>query len=403
MDKRRVVITGLGAVSGFGLSKSSFWTGISKGQSAIKPLIFGDTLKMKFGYTLEGYNPENHFESRELQLLDRFSQLAILAAKEALYDSSLQITELNNVAVIMGSGNGGKHTDEEGYDKLYKQGKTRVHPFMIPKGMHSAVASNVSKYLKLNGPTFSVSSACASGAHAIIQGVMMVQMGVVDQAIVGASDAPFAFGILKAWDALRVVSNDQCRPFSKDRSGMILGEGAGVLTIESLDSALSRGAYIYAEIAGYGMSSDAGHVTDPDVNGIKNAITRAIDNAKIGTEDIDYINAHGTGTTVNDRVEAKALNAIFGEKTEHPLVSSTKAMHGHALGASSSLEIVATILAMKNSLIPPTINYNEHDENCDLKLVTKTGRTEAIKVAMSNSFAFGGLNSSIVLKSMQES
>ena len=403
MDKRRVVITGLGAVSGFGLSKSSFWTGVSTGQSAIKPLIFGDKLKMKFGYTLEDFDPINHFESRELLLLDRFSQLAVLAAKEALSDSSLKITPFNNVAVIMGSGNGGKHTDEEGYYRLYKQGSPRVHPFMIPKGMHSAVASNVSKYLKLNGPTFSVSSACASGAHAIIQGTMMVQMGVVDQAIVGASDAPFAFGILKAWDALRVVSNDQCRPFSKDRSGMILGEGAGVLAIESLDAALARGANIYAEIAGYGMSSDAGHVTDPDVNGIKNAITRAINNAKISTKDINYINAHGTGTTANDRVEAQAINAIFGQKTEHPFISSTKAMHGHALGASSSLEIVATILAMKNNLVPPTINYNEHDESCDLKLVTNVGQTEIIEVAMSNSFAFGGLNSSIVLKSMQES
>lgn len=396
----RVVITGIGVVSGFGLSKEVFWSGISQGQSAIKSLTFGDELKMKFGYTLNDYDPDDYFDSRELHLLDRFSQLAILSAKEAIADSEMQTDPLNNIAVIIGSGNGGKHTDEEGYYKLYKQGNPRVHPFMIPKGMHSAVASNVCRHLGLNGPTFSVSSACSSGAHAIIQGVMMVQMGVVDQAMVGGSDAPFSFGILKAWDALRVVSNDQCRPFSKDRSGMILGEGSAMFAIESLGSAQARGANIYAEIAGYGMSSDAGHITDPDVNGIETAISRALNNANVKPVDIDYINAHGTGTIVNDRIESQAIRAVFGKEAMNPLISSTKAMHGHALGASSSMEIAATILAMKYNLIPPTINYNESDEECDLQYVTNTARNESIKIAMSNSFAFGGLNSAIVLKAV---
>lgn len=394
----RVVITGIGVVSGYGLSKDAFWTGISQGQSAVKTLTFGDELKMKFGYTLEDYDPQDYFNSKELHLLDRFSQLAVLAAKEALADSGIEPESFNNIAAIIGSGNGGKHTDEEGYYKLYKLGNLRVHPFMIPKGMHSAVASNVSKYLQLNGPTFSVSSACSSGAHAIIQGMMMVQAGVVEQAVVGGSDAPFSFGILKAWDALRVVSNDKCRPFSKDRSGMILGEGAGVFTIETLDSALARGANIYAEIAGYGMSSDAGHITDPDTNGIQKAISRALDSANVVPADIDYINAHGTGTIVNDRTESQAIHSVFGKNARSPLVSSTKAMHGHALGASSALEIAATALAMKDSLIPPTINYNEKDEDCDLQYVTDTAQRKDIKIAMSNSFAFGGLNSVIVLK-----
>ena len=396
----RVVITGIGVVSSFGLSKDNFWSGISQGKSAVKELTFDDPLKMKFGYTLDDYDPNDHFDSKQLQLLDRFSQLAVIAAKEALADSNIPVKPLNNIAVIIGSGNGGKHTDEEGYYRLYKQGNPRVHPFMIPKGMHSAVASNVSRHLKLNGPTFSVSSACSSGAHAIMQGTMMVQMGVVDQAIVGGSDAPFSYGILKAWDALRVVSNDKCRPFSKDRSGMILGEGAGIFAIETLDSALARGANIYAEITGYGMSSDAGHITDPDVNGIKKAITRALDSANVTPKDIDYINAHGTGTTVNDRTESQAINSIFGEGEKEMLVSSTKAMHGHALGASSSLEIAATLLAMKHELIPPTINYTERDEeSCNLQLVTNTALKKKINIAMSNSFAFGGLNSVIILKS----
>lgn len=394
----RVVITGIGTVSGFGLTKNDFWSGISQGRSAKKTLRFGDTLRMRSGYTLDNYNPDDHFASDELPLLDRFSQLAIIAAREALLDSGIQPALLNNTAVVIGSGSGGKHTDEEGYSRLYKQGNPRVHPLMIPKGMHSAVASNISMNLGLNGPALTVCSACSSGAHAIIQGVMMVQMGVADSAVVGGSDAPFSFGILKAWDALRVVTNNEYRPFSKDRSGIVLGEGAGIFTIETLESAKSRGAKIYAEITGYGMSSDAKHITDPDINGIQLAISRALSSADLTPADIDYINAHGTGTRLNDQIESQAINLTFGEYAMKPLVSSTKAMHGHALGASSALEIAATALAMQHHLIPPTINYSEKDDDCNLNLVTNTAKNKEINTAMSNSFAFGGLNAVIILK-----
>ena len=394
----RVVITGIGTVSGFGVTKNDFWSGISQGRSAKKTLCFGDTLRMRSGYTLDNYNPSDYFASDELPLLDRFSQLAIIAAREALLDSGIQPTLLNNTAVVIGSGSGGKHTDEEGYYRLYKQGNPRVHPLMIPKGMHSAVASNVSMNLGLNGPALTVCSACSSGAHAIIQGVMMVQMGVADSAVVGGSDAPFSFGILKAWDALRVVTNNEYRPFSKDRSGIVLGEGAGIFTIETLESAKSRGAKIYAEITGYGMSSDAKHITDPDINGIQLAISRALSSADLTPADIDYINAHGTGTRLNDQIESQAINLTFGEYAMKPLVSSTKAMHGHALGASSALEIAATALAMQHHLVPPTINYNEKDDDCNLNLVTNTAQNKEINTAMSSSFAFGGLNTVIILK-----
>jgi len=394
----RVVITGIGTVSGFGLTKNDFWSGISQGRSAKKTLRFGDTLRMRSGYTLDNYNPDDYFASDELPLLDRFSQLAIIAAREALLDSGIQPALLNNTAVVIGSGSGGKHTDEEGYYRLYKQGNPRVHPLMIPKGMHSAVASNISMNLGLNGPALTVCSACSSGAHAIIQGVMMVQMGVADSAVVGGSDAPFSFGILKAWDALRVVTNNEYRPFSKDRSGIVLGEGAGIFTIETLESAKSRGAKIYAEITGYGMSSDAKHITDPDINGIQLAISRALSSADLTPADIDYINAHGTGTRLNDQIESQAINLTFGEYAMKPLVSSTKAMHGHALGASSALEIAATALAMQHHLIPPTINYNEKDDDCNLNLVTNTAQNKEINTAMSSSFAFGGLNAVIILK-----
>lgn len=393
----RAVITGLGAVSAFGLTTQDFWQGLSAGSCAVRPLSFEDGLKMSKGYILDDYDPEQHFATDELALLDRFSQYAILASKSAVADSGLTTEELATAAVVIGSGNGGKHTDEEGYSRLYKLGKPRVHPYMIPKGMHSAVASNVSLYNTARGPTFSVSSACASGAHAIIQAAMMVQTGLVDTAIAGGSDAPFSYGILKAWDALRVVSNDALRPFSADRSGMILGDGAGVVTIESEQHARARGADIYATLEGYGMTSDAGHITNPDLDGIIGAMMNAHENAGIPVSEIDYINAHGTGTPVNDRVETQAIRQVYGEHNPDVIVSSTKAMHGHALGASSALELIATIQSMQNGRVLPQVNYTEKDPECDLNLPVDGAYDKEIDVAVSNSFAFGGLNASIIL------
>jgi len=398
----RVVITGLGVVSGFGLTTQEFWQGISHGRCAIKSLPPRDDLKISLGATLPDFDEHALFSAEELPLLDRFSQLSILAARQAVDDARFSKDDaLLDAAVVVGNAAGSKNTDEEVYKKFYTSKRPRVHPLAIPKGMHSAVASSVSKDLGIKGPVFSVSSACASGAHAIIQGSMMVQQGLVDVALVGGTDAPFPFVLLKAWEAMRVVSNDVCRPFSKDRNGMSLGEGAGILVLESEEHAKQRGARIYAELAGYGMSSDADHITRPNVDSISKTMEKALRNAGVCKEDVDYVNAHGTGTQANDLAETQALRQVFGEHANKLAVSSTKSMHGHALGASSAMELVASALAIYHNIIPPTINFTEAGEGCDLDYVANEPRLLQTDVAISNSFAFGGLNTVLVLKSQR--
>jgi len=398
---RRVVITGLGAISGLGFNATAFWEALIAGQSAIKPLILPiEDIKISMGALVPEFDPESHFTSEELTLLDRYSLLAVIAAREAVVDAGLSSSEgiVTRAAAIIGSGCGGKHTDEATYDQLYKQQRSRAHPLTIPKGMPSAAASMVSKHLGIKGPTFALASACASGSHAIIQGCAMIQSGMVDVAIVGASDAPFTFGLLKSWEALRVASNDTCRPFCADRSGIVLAEGAGMLVLESEQHAKERGARAYAELAGCGMTSDAGHITRPDVTGISRALTDALNNAGIALDRVDYINAHGTATQANDIAETVAINQVFGDRAKKIAVSSTKSMHGHALGASSALELIATILATYHGSIPPTANFTVADEQCDLDYVPNVTRVREIDVAISNSFAFGGLNSVIAIR-----
>lgn len=397
----RVVVTGLGSICGLGTGIAEYWAALCQGKTAIRPLTGFDDVKIKTGARVERFQPEQHFPKNVLLLLDRFSQFAVLAAQEAVDDAGLAGDKdvLEDATAIIGTGCGGKQTDEETYRQIYKENRSRVHPLTIPKGMTSAAASNVSKRVGIKGPVFSVSSACASGAHAVIQGRMMIQSGLVDVAIVGGTDAPFTYGLLKAWDSLRVVSDDTCRPFSKDRSGLVLGEGAGILVLESARHAIQRGARIYAELAGCGMSSDAGHITRPDVRGIVRAINCAIDDAELEVNSVNYINAHGTGTIANDIAETEALHRVFGRHANHLAVSSTKSMHGHALGAASALELVATVLTVYNNLIPPTANYTSAGEGCDLDYVPNSARDEQVDVALSNAFAFGGLNAVVALKS----
>ena len=398
----RVVITGLGSVCGLGIGVAAFWDGLCQGQSAIRPLTgVENDIKINMASRLDRFQPEHYFSGDTLTLLDRFSQFAVLAAREAVDDAGLAESSdvLMQAAAIIGTGCGGKQTDEETYAKLYKEQGKRVHPLTIPRGMPSAAASMVSQQLGIKGPVFSVTSACASGAHAIIQAHLMVQSGLVDAALVGGTDAPFTYGLLKSWEALRVVSNDTCRPFSRDRTGMVLGEGAGMLVLESEQHASRRGARIYAELAGCGMSSDAGHITRPDIDGISRAIMAAIEAAALPVASVDYINAHGTGTIVNDLAETEAIHQVFGSHAGALAVSSTKSMHGHALGASSALELVATTLAVANNRIPPTANFTGPGEGCDLDYVPNLAREKQIDVALSNAFAFGGLNAVIALRS----
>jgi len=398
---RRVMITGLGVISGLGLNTSAFWDALTAGRSAIKPFnLFMDDVKISVAATVPDFDPGNYFSADELSLLDRYSQLAVIAARAAADDAGLVYGEeiFTSAATIIGSGCGGKHTDEATYDQLYKQQRSRVHPLTIPKGMPSAAASMVSLHLGIKGPAFGLTSACASGSHAIIQGMAMIQSGIIDVALVGAADAPFTYGLLKSWDALRVVSNDTCRPFCKDRSGMVLGEGAGMLVLESEEHAKARGARVYAEITGCGMTSDAGHITRPDVTGMGNAMKNALHHAGIAPENVDYINAHGTATQANDIAETQAIHQVFGDHAQSIAISSTKSMHAHALGASSAMELVATALAIRHGIIPPTANFTICDEKCDLNYVPNEACKQEINIAMSNSFAFGGLNAVIILK-----
>ncbi len=399
--KDRAVITGLGAISGLGLDVPSFWSALSAGRTAIRPFDLPiDDVRISVAAPVTGFDPESHFSEQELRLLDRFSQYAIVAAREAVADAGLTPGEkcLARGAVILGSACCGKQTDDEVTYRLYRQQRSRVQPFAILKGMASAPASMVSMDLGIRGPAFLIASACSSGAHAFIQGMSMVESGMVDIAVVGGTDAPFTYSLIKSWEALRVMSDDTCRPFCKDRSGMVLGEGAGVLVLESEQHAARRGAHVYAVAVGCAMGSDAGHISRPDVRGITSAMQAALDHAGIGPGEVDYINAHGTATQVNDAVETEAIHQVFGDQVKNLSVSSTKSMHGHALGASSALEVVATALALQHGLIPPTVNFTEPDDQCDLDYVPNQARTKELNVAMSNSFAFGGLNAVIVLK-----
>lgn len=397
----RVVITGLGTINALGTNVPDFWTSLMSGQSAIGPIgDLGAGTKIKIGAVVSdaSFDPQKHFSDDELSLLDRFSQFAVVAAREAISDAGLSSSELENAAAIIGTGNGGTQTSEETYAMLYKLGKKRAHPLTIPKGMPSAAACSVSMHLGIRGPSFCTTSACASGAHAAAIGKMMIETGIVEVALVGSTESPFTYGLLKCWEALRVVSSDTCRPFSADRSGMVLGEGAGVLVLESESHANKRGARIYAELAGSGLTSDAGHITHPDTASIAKAIAQAIDNAGLRPDDVDYVNAHGTGTQVNDVVETEAIHRVFKDHARNLAISSSKSMHGHALGASSALEMVATTLAVYSNQIPPTVNYTGRDEQCDLDYVPNHARQQQVDVAITNSFAFGGLNVVLLIK-----
>ena len=398
---RSVVISGLGVISAAGQDVPAFRDSLRAGRSAIRPLSPAvEGVKINTAAQLQDYRPETFFSAEELGLLDRYAQMAVIAAREAVADAGFKTGDsaLTAAAAIVGSGCCAKHTDEDTCVQLYRKERKRVHPLTIPRGMPSAAASMVSFHLGIKGPAFVLSSACSSGSHAIIQGMSMIRSGLVDVALVGASDAPFTFGLLKSWDALRVVSSDTCRPFSKDRSGLILGEGAAMLVLESREHAEKRGAHVYAEIAGCGMSSDAGHITRPDIEGICAAMTQALAQAGIAPAELDYINAHGTGTHLNDVTESCAIERVFAEHAGKIAISSTKAIHGHVLGASSALELVATVLAMEHGFIPPTVNYSQADEECSLDYVPNNAREQVVTTALSNAFAFGGLNAVIALK-----
>jgi nodulation protein E len=392
--KQPVAITGMGCISALGNNVADNWAALSRGSSAIGPLSgFEDTdLKVASAAQVQDYSPEAHFQPTRLGLLDRHAQFALVAAREAVKDAGLTPPDLAASAAIIGTGCGGKETDELTYQKLYRDQKSRVHPFTIPRGMPSAASSQVSMELGIQGPSFTLSSACASSNHAVAQAMLMIRSGMVDLAIAGGADAPFTYGLLKSWEALRVLSPDTCRPFSADRKGLVLGEGAGMVILESLAHARRRGATVHALVSGIGMSSDASHITDPSSEGAARAMQAALKDASLAPADVAYINAHGTGTRQNDPSETAAIRQVFGNHAGSLLVSSSKSMHGHALGAAGAIELIATVLSLKQGLIPPTANFTSAGEKCDLNYVPNDPLEMAYDHALSNSFAFGGLN-----------
>jgi nodulation protein E len=397
----RVVITGIGVVSPVGCGLNEFWSALVDGRSGIRPIenIPTERFNTRIAAQVLDFDPNAHFDPRRTSQLDRFSQFAVVAARAAVRDAGLDLDEelALDVATIIGTGSGGQTTIDDSYFKLYGENSPKVYPLTIPRMMVNAAACQVSMDLGLKGPTFTTATACASGTHAIGQAFHMVRLGQAPVAIAGGTEASLTVGTLKAWEALRILSNDTCRPFSKNRSGLVLGEGAAILVLESRDRAVARGAPIYAELTGFGMSADAVDLISPDPDGAARAIRSALVDARANPEDVDYVNAHGTGTMLNDRTETKALRSVFGKHADKLAVSSNKGVLAHGLGCAGALEAAATALALHSQIVPPTANYEEKDPECDLDVVPNVARQTPIRSAISNSFAFGGLNAVLVL------
>ncbi len=397
-----VVVTGLGVCAAPGKNLVDFTAVLKAGRSAIGPItiIPTDELNTKVGAEVPAFDPNEYFERGKLALYDRCTQFALVAAREAVAQSGLDFRAGlgARTAAIIGCGVGGQATQDENYHRIYAEGAKRLHPFTIPKLMINAPCCHITMEHGITGPSFVVASACSSSNHAIGVAFQMVRAGMVDAAVTGGTESVFTFGTIKGWEALRVMAPDTCRPFSLNRRGMVLGEGAAVLVLETDDRARARGAEILAEIIGFGSSSDAGDIVLPAVQGAASAMAACLADAGLTPREVDYINAHGTGTTANDATETKALHMVFGEHAKKLAVSSTKSIHGHTLGAAGAIEAAATIAAMRGGFIPPTANFTEPDPQCDLDYVPNEARSGQIDVAISNSFAFGGHNAALALR-----
>jgi nodulation protein E len=400
---RRVVITGVGVISALGNNAQEFWESLREGRSGIDEITKVDMSDIRFKRAAEvkNFDETEHFEDKALLWLDPFSHYGIVASREAIKDSGIEFDEKlkDKTGVITGNCLGGKTTESEIYRQFYVEKQKRYPPTTIPRAMSNAVSSHVSMEFGLTGATFTTSTACSSANHAIGQAFWLIRQGTLDAAIAGGSEAPICYGNLRAWETMRVVSTDTCRPFSKDRTGMILGEGGAMFVLENLESAQARGAKIYAEIVGAGMSADAHHLTMPLAAGAAKAMRLALEDGNVNPEQVGYVNAHGTATQANDPMEAEAIRMVFGAHTDKVAVSSTKSMHGHTLGAAGAIEMAATVLGMHNNILPPNVNYDEKDPECDLDIIANQARPAEIEAAISNSFAFGGLNAVLAFKS----
>jgi nodulation protein E len=397
----RVAVTGMGLVCALGNNVAECWPLLARGESRIRPLADPGAPPYKFQYGAEAldFRPLDYFSEKDILFLEQFALMAVVAAREAISQSGLSFTgELGNRSgVITGTSMGGQFSEEDGYRRLYRENNPRVSPLTIPRTMSNAGASRISLEFGIHGPCYTVSTACSSSNHSIGQAFWMVRNGQLTAAVAGGSEAVFAEGLLRAWEAMRVVSPEPCRPFSADRRGLSLGEGAAKLVLENWEHATARGASILGEVVGFGMSSDAHHITQPCVSGPANAMSWALLDAAIEPGRVDYINAHGTGTLGNDTTESQAIRSVFGSRADSLPVSSTKSVHGHTLGAAGAVEAVATLLALRHGIVPPTANVSAIDPACPVCVVHSQPLTAALGIAMSNTFAFGGLNASLIL------
>lgn len=400
MRARRVAITGIGVFCASGRTAAEFRESMLGGRVAIGPLEGFPGVRLAAAAQIGGYRPADHLAPRDADLLDRFAQYGLIAAREAVAQSGIEWTpELKmSAGVVTGSCVGGKTSEDESFRQLYGEGNPRVHPLTIPRIMANAAASRIGMEWGLHGASFTLSTACSSASHALAHAFWMVRQGALEVAIAGGSEAPFTTGNLHAWEAIRVVAQDTCRPFSAGRKGMILGEGAAMLVLEPLERARARGAAVLGEIVGAGMSADAHHITQPSAEGAAHAMRLALEDAGWQPGQVGYLNAHGTGTQANDATEAKAIRAVFGEHAARLVVSSTKSMHGHALGAAGAIEAAATAMALSAGVLPPTANYLGPDPECDLDVAPNQARRAEVECALSNSFAFGGLNAVLAFR-----
>ena len=400
----RVVITGAGTINALGGSVSETLQAMREGQLGIGPLQMRDLdrLSVKIGGQIKDFDPEAHFDRQKLALYDRVTQLVLLASREAMAQSGLEITEelSETTGVVLGTAAGGMNTWDDNFRSVYEEGKNRVHPFVVPKLMTNAAASHLSMAHNIKGPSLTVSTACASSNHAIGLAFHMVRSGMAQVMLAGGGDAMLTFGGIKAWEGLRVMSKTACRPFSANRSGMVQGEGAGVFLLETYEGAKARGAEILSELIGFSMTSDAGDIVMPNQHGAVRAIHGALRDARLDPQDIGYINAHGTGTAANDKTECAAVTEAFGAHAPALMMSSTKSMHGHLIGGTGAVELLACLMALRDGVIAPTIGYEQPDPNCALDVVPNVARQAKVTATLSNAFAFGGMNAVLALKAI---
>jgi nodulation protein E len=399
---RRVVITGAGTINPLGHSAPATFAAMREGVCGIGDLDIRDVerLSIRIGGQVRDYDPDDRFNRQQQALYDRFTQFTLIAAEEAIAQSGLVFSDdlAAESGVVLGTSGGGLNTQDENYRAVYEEGKNRVHPFIVPKLMNNAAASHVSMSYNLKGPSFTVATACASSNHAMGQAFWLIRNGVARAMVTGGSESMLCFGGVKAWEGLRVMSRDACRPFSANRNGMVQGEGAGVFVFEEMEHARARGAEILAEVVGFAMSSDAGDIVMPSQQGAARAIAGALKDARISPEKVGYINAHGTGTAANDKTECAAVANVFGHHADAVMISSTKSMHGHLIGGTGAVELLACIMALKDGVIAPTIGYQEPDPECALDVVPNEAREADVEYTLSNAFAFGGMNAVLALK-----